>query len=83
MLAPASRQYLAIEESLKGYDHPLLRRLAFVGSYEGGAVPAGQRSFTFRATLGDASRTLLESDIQQFRQEFIAFLGKLGLTLRT
>lgn len=82
VLAPSARRYTEIEQALAGYDHPLLRRLAFVDSYEGGSVPAGQRSFTFRATIADLTRTLQEQDIQDFRVNFIDFLGRQGLTLR-
>jgi phenylalanyl-tRNA synthetase beta chain len=83
LLSPASRQYAEIEQALARYDHALLRRLAFVDSYEGGSVPAGQRSFTFRATIADASRTLTEADIQSFRSHFIEFVQGQGLSLRS
>ncbi len=83
VMSPADRRYMEIERELAGYDHPLLHRLAFVDSYEGGAVPAGMRSFTFRATIADPNRTLTDEDIQQFRASFIAFLQGRGLTLRT
>ena len=53
VLARADHAYADIAAELAGYDHPLLRRLAFLDCYEGGSVPAGQRSFTFRATIGD------------------------------
>lgn len=82
LLSPAARRYADIEQSLSTFDHPLLSRLAFVDSYEGGSVPAGQRSFTFRATIGDAARTLTEPDIQAIRAGFISFAQARGLTLR-
>ena len=80
---PAQRRNADIERALAGYDHPLLRRLAFVDSYEGGSVPTGQRSFTFRATIADAARTLTDEDVQDFRASFIAFLEQQQLVLRT
>jgi len=83
VLADAATRYADIERALAGHDHPLLVRLAFVDGYEGGSVPAGQRSFTFRATVGEATRTLTEQDVQGFRQGFIEFLNQHGLTLRT
>ena len=83
LLAASSHRYTELEKTLAGYSHALLRRFAFVDSYEGGSVPAGKRSFTFRATIGDASRTLTEEDIQGFRADFLAFIEKNGLTLRT
>jgi phenylalanyl-tRNA synthetase beta chain len=82
-LADAARQYAEIERDLGGYDHALLRRLAFVDSFEGGSVPAGKRSFTFRATVADPARTLTEADVQEFRANFINFLTAHQLTLRS
>ncbi|UCD27363.1 MAG: hypothetical protein JSV03_09545, partial [Planctomycetota bacterium] len=83
VLADAQRRYADIEKTLGKYDHPLLTRLVFMDSYEGGSVPAGQRSFTFRATIADSHRTLTEEDIQDFRTSFIEFLARNKLILRT
>ena len=82
VLTPSDRRYRDVETQLASYDHPLLRRLAFVDSFEGGSVPAGQRSLTFRATIADQSRTLTEDDIQSFRSDFIKMLEKQNLQLR-
>jgi phenylalanyl-tRNA synthetase beta chain len=82
VLTPAERRYSDIERQLAQYDHPLLRRLAFVDAFEGGSVPVGQRSLTFRAAIGDPTRTLTEADIQDFRSSFLAHLAAGGLTLR-
>jgi phenylalanyl-tRNA synthetase beta chain len=83
VLTEAARRYSDIEKALGTYHHPLLNRLAFMDSYEGGSVPAGQRSFTFRATIAEANRTLTEEDIQSFRTSFIEFLTQNKLLLRT
>ncbi len=83
VLAPAERRYTDIESALRQYDHALLRRLAFVDSFEGGSVPVGQRSFTFRATIAEPSRTLTDDDIQNFRADFIAYLERNELRLRS
>ncbi|HOW73378.1 MAG TPA: phenylalanine--tRNA ligase subunit beta [Phycisphaerae bacterium] len=83
LLAASGCRYPELEKTLAGYSHALLRRFAFVDSYEGGSVPAGKRSFTFRATIGDAARTLTEEDIQGFRADFLGFIEKNGLALRT
>jgi phenylalanyl-tRNA synthetase beta subunit len=81
-LADARRRYTEIEDILRQYDHELLRRLAFVDSYEGGSVPSGQRSFTFRATIVDPRRTLTEEDVQGFRNSFIEYLNAHQFQLR-
>jgi phenylalanyl-tRNA synthetase beta chain len=83
VLSPASRPYAQIEQALARFDHALLRRLSFVDSFEGGAVPTGRRSFMFRATIGDPTRTLSEADVQTFRQSFIEYLARNELPLRT
>ncbi|NLX13377.1 MAG: hypothetical protein GXY44_06955, partial [Phycisphaerales bacterium] len=83
VVAPAERRYTDIEGVLRQYDHALLRRLAFVDSFEGGSVPVGQRSFTFRATIAESSRTLTDDDIQGFRADFIAYLERNELKLRS
>ncbi|MBN1489163.1 MAG: phenylalanine--tRNA ligase subunit beta [Phycisphaerae bacterium] len=82
VLADAARRYADLSAELAGFSHPLLRRLAFVGSYEGGAVPAGKRSLTFRARVGHADRTLSDADLQEFRQGFLAYLARCGLEIR-
>ncbi len=81
-VADARRKYVQIAEDLLAFEHELLCGLSYVGSFEGGAVPAGKRSFTVRAEIGRADRTLAEVDVQAFRAAFTAFLGKLGLELR-
>lgn len=82
VLADASRRYADLAAELARFSHPLLQRLSFVGSYEGGSVPECKRSFTFRARVGHADRTLAEADLQEFRQSFLAFLGRCGLEIR-
>jgi len=83
VLADARRRYEDIHRALADYDHELLRRLWFLDSFEGGSVPAGKRSLTFRVRIGHPARTLTENDIQAFREDFLAFLQRLQLTLRT
>jgi phenylalanyl-tRNA synthetase beta chain len=82
VIVDSTRRYVDIEQTLAAYDHPLLRRITFVDCFEGGSVPAGKRSFTFRAVIGHAERTLTEQDIQSFRTDFIALLEKNEMTLR-
>ncbi|HSW46345.1 MAG TPA: phenylalanine--tRNA ligase subunit beta [Phycisphaerae bacterium] len=82
VLVNASQRYVDLEKTLAAYDHPLLRRLSFVDSFEGGSIPAGRRSFTFRAVIGAADRTLTETDIQSFRADFLAMAERSGMSLR-
>ncbi len=82
VMADARRRYADLTADLARFAHPLLRRLSYVDSYEGGSVPAGKRSFTFRARLGHPERTLVETDLQEFRENFLAFAGRCGLEIR-
>jgi phenylalanyl-tRNA synthetase beta chain len=82
VLAPASQRYEDLAGTLAEFHHPLLVRLGFVDSYEGGSVPPGKRSLTFRVRVGHAERTLADNDLLDFRQAFLAYLGKCGLEIR-
>lgn len=82
VLADATRRYADIARELGRFAHPLLRRLSFVDSFEGGSVPAGRRSFTFRARVGHAERTLSDADLQDFRRQFLTHLADAGLEIR-
>lgn len=82
ILADAKRRYAEISLELRGYAHPILQRLSFLDSYEGGAVPAGKRSLMLRARVGLADRTLEEADLQEFRRSFLDFLKQHGLEIR-
>jgi phenylalanyl-tRNA synthetase beta subunit len=81
-VADARRRYAQIAQDLSAFEHALLVDLCYVGSFEGGSVPAGKRSFTLRAEIGRSDRTLTDADVQSFRAAFTSFLGKLGLELR-
>jgi phenylalanyl-tRNA synthetase beta chain len=81
-LADARRRYAQIADDMASFEHPLLRRLTFEDSYEGGSVPAGKRSLLFRAELGLSDRTLTDDDLARFRDDFTRFLHKLRLELR-
>jgi phenylalanyl-tRNA synthetase beta subunit len=79
----AQRDYVDVAHALGRFEHPLLVNITYVGSYEGKAIPAGKRSFTFRTRIGDADRTLIEDDVSAFRAAFEAHLADCGLELRT
>ncbi len=81
-LVDASRPYAAVSAELAGFAHPLLRRLSFVGAYEGGAIPAGRRSLSFRAAIGRDDRTLTDEEIRGFQASFREVLTGMKLELR-
>lgn len=81
-MSDARRRWSQIADDLAVFQHPLLVRLSYVDSFEGGSVPAGRRSFTVRAELGAPDRTLGEADLHGFRGDMTELLTKLGLELR-
>jgi phenylalanyl-tRNA synthetase beta chain len=83
VLADAAARYAAVERRLGEFRDPLLRRLAFVESYEGGSIPEGKRSLLFRAEIGLDDRTLTDDEIRSFQTAFNGFLASAGLQLRS
>jgi len=83
VLVEADRRYAQVNEDVKAFEHPLLRRVTFVGSYEGRNIPQGRRSLTLRVQIGADDRTLTDDDVQGFQQAFTDHLAQRGLALRT
>jgi len=83
VLVDAGRRYTDVTKALRAFEHRLLKRLTFVGSYEGKSVPPGKRSMTLRARIGDAARTLVDADVTVFREAFERHLAARGADLRT
>ncbi len=82
VLTDADRHYEHLHERLCSFNHVLLRRLSFEGSYTGQNLPAGKRSLLLRAHIGDARRTLTDDDIKGFSRDFETFLEGCGLEMR-
>jgi phenylalanyl-tRNA synthetase beta chain len=82
VLVDGARRFTEIRKEIGEFDDPLLRRLTFVGSYEGKSVPAGKRSMTFRVRIGDPRRTLVDEDVVRFREAFDRHLAERGAELR-
>ncbi len=81
-LVPVSARYTAVAGQLAGFEHALLKRISYVGCYEGKSIPSDRRSLTVRCRIGDSARTLVDDDIASFRVAFEGFLGTCGWTLR-
>ena len=82
LLVPAVMRFGQVNEKLTGFDHDLLRRLSFVGAYQGDAIDAGKRSLTYRARLGASDRTLIDQDVASFREAFERHVRACGFELR-
>lgn len=82
ILVPRSTRYSGVVEELALFEHPLLKRIRFAGSYEGEAIAPDQRSLTFRTILGDNARTLADDDLSAFRRRFEGYLTDRGYEIR-
>jgi len=82
LLVPDRTRYTEVADRLSGFGHPLLKTIRYVGSYQGGSVPAGRRSITVRLHIGDDNRTLEDADANGFRETFQGHLTACGYELR-
>lgn len=81
-LVKRSDRYDSVLKRVGEFDHPLLRQVRYVGSYEGKSVDPNQRSLTIRTVIGDAARTLVDEDTGGFRKAFEAHLSTCGFEIR-
>ncbi len=82
ILVPTATPYANVVRDLQRFNHPLLRMIRFVTSYEGEAIARDRRSLTFRTVLGDESRTLTDADSDAFRTAFASYLKSCAYDLR-
>lgn len=82
VIVDSGQRYETVAEQLTAYRHDLMRQLAFIGAYEGGTLPEGKRSLSFRARIGCDDRTLTDVEIQSFSADFRAFLAQNHMELR-
>jgi len=82
ILVPATEAYTDVVSKMTRFDHPLLKQMRYVASYEGEAIDTDRRSLTFRIVIGDDARTLTETDSNAFRIEFESYLQRHGYDIR-
>ncbi len=82
ILADSTAPFSALEKTIGAFSHPILRKAKFLYRYKGKGLPEGRLSYTFRFWLGLRERTLTGEDLTLFRNDFIGFLEKHGLSLR-
>jgi len=83
LVASKSVRYAEIANRISKFEHPLLRRIRYVISFEGGSMPRDMRSHTFRAVLGADKRTLNDDDTTQFQSAFVSYIKSCGYDLRS
>ncbi len=82
ILVPRSARYGEVAEKVGAFEHSLLKRTEYVGSYEGDRIEGDRRSLTFRTIVGDDKRTLVDEDANAFRGEFEQHLQRCGYEIR-
>ncbi len=82
VLVPASTMFETVSKQLREFTHPLMRSVRFLAAFDGPPLEPGRRSLTFRALLGDESRTLNDEDSNAFRKAFEQFVGGRGYSIR-
>ena len=82
ILVPRSTRYCDVVGQLAAFDNALLMDIRFVSSYEGESIGPDRRSLTFRTTVGDSTRTLIEEDVSRFRRDFERHIRQCGYEIR-
>jgi len=82
ILVPRTTRYAEVVSKLACFTHPLLKSVRFITSYEGDEKSGNKRSLTFRCTLTDETRTLVDSDAAAFRSAFEGHLIQCGCERR-
>ena len=82
LLVPKAQRYNDVVKQVRAFQHPLLKRIQYVGCYEGQSIPADRRSLTLRTVIGDDARTLIDDDANTFRTAFEKHLETVGYAIR-
>jgi phenylalanyl-tRNA synthetase beta chain len=71
-----------LKRKIAGFAGPLLESVQYLYQYVGAPYAAGQRSVSFRVTVGSAERTLSSDEATAVREAIIAGMRELGYELR-
>jgi len=71
-----------LESAIASFAGPLLESVEFVRQYTGPPLEAGQKSVTFRLTVGSSERTLSSEEVGAVRDRIIAGMRERGYELR-
>ena len=82
ILWPAGRTYAALATILDDFQHPKTLHREFLNRYSGKGLPDEMESYTFRYHIGSETGTLTRSEIDDFIDNFINFLGLHDLSLK-
>lgn len=77
------REYAGkLESGIASFGGPLLEKVEFVRQYAGPPLEPGQKSVSFRVTVGSAERTLSSDEVMAVRAQIIEGMRGLGYELR-
>ncbi len=82
VIAAAREHAGKLEAAIAGFAGPLLESVRFVRVYSGPPFEAGQKSVSFRVTVGSAERTLSNDEVSAVRDAIIAGMRGMGYELR-
>ena len=82
IVVEVNTHYESVANALADFTHPLLKRMRYVGSYQGESIGQGRRSLTFKTAIGHDDRTLVDEDATAFRQSFEKYLKQCNYELR-
>ena len=71
-----------LESRIASFAGPLLETIQFLRQFSGPPLPEGQKSVSFRVTLGSAERTLASEEVSEIRGRIIEGMRGLGYELR-
>jgi phenylalanyl-tRNA synthetase beta chain len=71
-----------LEASVASFAGPLLESIQFVRQYTGAPLEEGQKSVSFRLTVGSPERTLASEEVGEIRARIIEGMRELGYDLR-
>jgi phenylalanyl-tRNA synthetase beta subunit len=72
-----------LESILDRFNNPLVIRREFLVSYRGKGLDKGTACYSFRFWIGSQEHTLSGEEIESFHQQFLAFIMKNDISLRT
>jgi phenylalanyl-tRNA synthetase beta chain len=71
-----------LEATVASFAGPLLESIQFVRQYTGAPLEEGQKSVSFRLTVGSPERTLSSEEVGEIRARIIEKMRELGYELR-
>ncbi len=71
-----------LEDSIAQFAGPLVESIEFLRQYSGAPLAEGQKSVSFRVTLGSADRTLSSEEVSLIRARIIDGMRGMGYELR-